>query len=288
MPRARGTGRRARLVHRSAAGMERPHRLRHRLAPVPGGLAHPACRGDRGREGRADVVPAHLDRPRHPRRPRPAVRDRSEGDGAGLRPPDLPPVRGHRQRRPRAARRPDRGRGPTKGGVRRPTPHRADHTGEPVGDRGVRRDRRVDPLHRGPQAPRGHHRTRRAPHDTGAGAGLHGPRLRAGTHEGHGAGTGTVPSRICLRVAAKSHVGMVLGDQAYDRGAWANRIGESEPGVGYLFGEGIREPLRVRGGWVPDDTIKELETFVTGGVPGEPASIHPLRTIQRAAPRGAA
>jgi S-DNA-T family DNA segregation ATPase FtsK/SpoIIIE len=72
------------------------------------------------------------------------------------------------------------------------------------------------------------------------------------------------PRRICLRVATKSHVAMVLGDQAYDRGAWANRIGESEPGVGYLFGEGIREPLRVRGGWVPDDVIKDLEAFVTG------------------------
>jgi S-DNA-T family DNA segregation ATPase FtsK/SpoIIIE len=57
---------------------------------------------------------------------------------------------------------------------------------------------------------------------------------------------------------------MVLGDQAYDRGAWANRIGESEPGVGYLFGEGVREPLRVRAGWVPDETIKQLEDFVTG------------------------
>jgi DNA segregation ATPase FtsK/SpoIIIE, S-DNA-T family len=95
------------------------------------------------------------------------------------------------------------------------------------------------------------------------------------------------PRRICLRVAAKSHVGMVLGDQAYDRGAWANRIGESEPGVGYLFGEGIREPLRVRGGWVPDDTIKDLETFVTHGVPGGPGSVHPLRTMHRHA-RGAA
>jgi S-DNA-T family DNA segregation ATPase FtsK/SpoIIIE len=71
------------------------------------------------------------------------------------------------------------------------------------------------------------------------------------------------PRRICLRVASKSHVAMVLGEHAYDRGAWANRIGESEPGVGYLFGEGIREPLRVRAGWVPDETIKHLETFVT-------------------------
>jgi S-DNA-T family DNA segregation ATPase FtsK/SpoIIIE len=96
------------------------------------------------------------------------------------------------------------------------------------------------------------------------------------------------PRRICLRVATKSHVGMVLGDQAYDRGAWANRIGESEPGVGYLFGEGIREPLRVRGGWVPDETIKELETFVTGGVPGGPGVVHPLRTPTRRLSSGAA
>jgi S-DNA-T family DNA segregation ATPase FtsK/SpoIIIE len=71
------------------------------------------------------------------------------------------------------------------------------------------------------------------------------------------------PRRICLRVATKSHVAMVLGEHAYDRGAWANRIGESEPGVGYLFGEGVREPLRVRAAWVPDETIKALEAFVT-------------------------
>ena len=60
---------------------------------------------------------------------------------------------------------------------------------------------------------------------------------------------------------------MVLGDQAWDRGAWANRIPEDMPGVGYLFGEGIREPLRTRAAWVPDETIKELEAFVTGPVP---------------------
>jgi S-DNA-T family DNA segregation ATPase FtsK/SpoIIIE len=73
------------------------------------------------------------------------------------------------------------------------------------------------------------------------------------------------PRRICLRVAAKSRVAMVLGDSAYERGAWANRIGESEAGVGYVFGEGVREPLRVRAGWVPDETIKQLEAFVSGG-----------------------
>jgi S-DNA-T family DNA segregation ATPase FtsK/SpoIIIE len=74
------------------------------------------------------------------------------------------------------------------------------------------------------------------------------------------------PRRICLRVTAKSHVSMVLGDHAYERGAWANRIGEHEPGTGYVWGEGIREPLRIRAGWVPDETIKQLETFVTGPI----------------------
>jgi DNA segregation ATPase FtsK/SpoIIIE, S-DNA-T family len=72
------------------------------------------------------------------------------------------------------------------------------------------------------------------------------------------------PRRICLRVSAKSHVGMVLGDQAYERGAWANRITDVEAGVGYVFGEGLREPLRIRAGWVPDQVIKHLEAFVAG------------------------
>ncbi|MGH3809195.1 MAG: FtsK/SpoIIIE domain-containing protein, partial [Pseudonocardiaceae bacterium] len=80
------------------------------------------------------------------------------------------------------------------------------------------------------------------------------------------------PRRICLRVSAKSHVGMVLGDQAYERGAWANRITETEAGVGYVFGEGIREPLRVRAGWVPDQTIKHLEAFVAGP-PNQPGAV---------------
>jgi DNA segregation ATPase FtsK/SpoIIIE, S-DNA-T family len=63
------------------------------------------------------------------------------------------------------------------------------------------------------------------------------------------------PRRICLRVSATSHVAMVLGDHAYERGAWANRITEAEAGVGYVFGEGLREPLRIRAGWVPDETF---------------------------------
>jgi DNA segregation ATPase FtsK/SpoIIIE, S-DNA-T family len=89
------------------------------------------------------------------------------------------------------------------------------------------------------------------------------------------------PRRICLRVAAKSHVGMVLGEHAYERGAWANRIGESEAGVGYVFGEGLREPLRIRAGWVPDEVIKQLESFVTGPTPDhKPGTVHALPAAQ--------
>ncbi len=85
------------------------------------------------------------------------------------------------------------------------------------------------------------------------------------------------PRRICLRVASKSHVSMVLGEHAYDRGAWANRIGEHEPGVGYLFGEGIREPLRVRSAWVPDHAIKDLERFVTAPASTPPGLVVPAQ-----------
>ncbi|MGK3204656.1 FtsK/SpoIIIE domain-containing protein [Amycolatopsis sp. MEPSY49] len=74
-----------------------------------------------------------------------------------------------------------------------------------------------------------------------------------------------LPRRIAMRLTSKTQVPMVLGDGAYERGAWANRIPESAAGVGYVWGEGIREPLRVRAGWVPDQTIKQLENYVTNG-----------------------
>jgi DNA segregation ATPase FtsK/SpoIIIE, S-DNA-T family len=85
------------------------------------------------------------------------------------------------------------------------------------------------------------------------------------------------PRRICLRVSTKSHVGMVLGDQAYERGAWANRITEAEAGTGYVFGEGIREPLRIRTGWVPDEAIKQLEAFITNPGRDDTPALSPLQ-----------
>jgi S-DNA-T family DNA segregation ATPase FtsK/SpoIIIE len=81
--------------------------------------------------------------------------------------------------------------------------------------------------------------------------------------------------RICMRVTSRTQVGMALGDGAFERGAWANRIGDSEAGVGYAWGEGIREPLRIRAGWVADETVKALENYVTnGGVRGFDLAAH--------------
>ncbi|MBV9445192.1 MAG: cell division protein FtsK [Streptosporangiaceae bacterium] len=94
------------------------------------------------------------------------------------------------------------------------------------------------------------------------------------------------PRRICLRVSARSHVGMVLGETAYERGAWTNRITNAEAGVGYVFGEGIREPLRVRAGWVPDHTIKALESFVTAPFPCDNRTLALAATASSASTSG--
>jgi S-DNA-T family DNA segregation ATPase FtsK/SpoIIIE len=70
---------------------------------------------------------------------------------------------------------------------------------------------------------------------------------------------------VALRVATESQVEMLLGDAAVKRGAYAHRIPnlETTAGQGYVFGEGVTQPFRVRAGWVDDPTIKALERYVT-------------------------
>ncbi len=87
-----------------AAGVLRAHRVRPGLARPPGWGSHPGGRVDRGGQELGDVVPTGLHRPRHPRRPRPRLRDRPQGHGTGLRTADLSPLRRHRHRRPRSPR----------------------------------------------------------------------------------------------------------------------------------------------------------------------------------------
>lgn len=66
------------------------------------------------------------------------------------------------------------------------------------------------------------------------------------------------PTRVALRVAEPTHVDMVLGDGARDRGAYADRIPVSLPGVGYVVLDGDPAPLRVRFSYLADSDVREL------------------------------
>lgn len=68
------------------------------------------------------------------------------------------------------------------------------------------------------------------------------------------------PTRICLGVTASSHVDMVLGDGARERGALADAIpGDLDhAGIGYIIDQRSRLPIRFRAALVTDDEIDEL------------------------------
>ncbi|MFP5022526.1 FtsK/SpoIIIE domain-containing protein [Pseudonocardia phyllosphaerae] len=66
--------------------------------------------------------------------------------------------------------------------------------------------------------------------------------------------------RICLGVTAASHVDMVLGEGARERGALADEIpgDPAHAGIGFVIDKGSRLPVRFRAAFVSDDDITEL------------------------------
>jgi len=68
------------------------------------------------------------------------------------------------------------------------------------------------------------------------------------------------PTRICLGVTASSHVDMVLGEGARERGALADEIpgDEAHAGIGYVIDQRSRLPIRFRAALVTDAEIDEL------------------------------
>ena len=64
--------------------------------------------------------------------------------------------------------------------------------------------------------------------------------------------------RIALRLAEDSHVDMVLGDGALDRGAACHLIPATLPGIGFVHVEGAHEPVRVRFSYLSDDDITDM------------------------------
>lgn len=76
------------------------------------------------------------------------------------------------------------------------------------------------------------------------------------------------PPRIALRLNEAEQVNLVLGPGARNRGAYADLIPESVPGVGYVTVDGVAEPVRVRFSHVTDTHITQLLTPVLQPVPG--------------------
>jgi S-DNA-T family DNA segregation ATPase FtsK/SpoIIIE len=73
------------------------------------------------------------------------------------------------------------------------------------------------------------------------------------------------PTRICLRVTEASHVDMVLGDGARDRGALCDLISPELPGVAFVTLAGVAEPVRVRAAYHSDADIAAMVARFTPG-----------------------
>ncbi|HET9516483.1 MAG TPA: cell division protein FtsK, partial [Actinoplanes sp.] len=69
---------------------------------------------------------------------------------------------------------------------------------------------------------------------------------------------GLFPTRIGLRLSEPGEVDMVLGDGMRDRGALADRIPHTTPGVGYVVLEGDPTPMRVRFSYLDDAQIRDM------------------------------
>jgi DNA segregation ATPase FtsK/SpoIIIE, S-DNA-T family len=96
--------------------------------------------------------------------------------------------------------------------------------------------------------------------------------------------------RIALRLAEDSHVDMVLGDGALDRGAACHLIPATLPGIGFVHVEGAHEPVRVRFSYLADDDITGMAERWPAPGPDGPSRVIDLTepTISSASPFGRA
>lgn len=76
-----------------------------------------------------------------------------------------------------------------------------------------------------------------------------------------------VPTRVALRLTEPNEPDMVLGEGARSRGALADQIAPTAPGVAYVLVDGQPEPVRIRFPFVSDERLAELATAY-------PAPIH--------------
>jgi S-DNA-T family DNA segregation ATPase FtsK/SpoIIIE len=76
------------------------------------------------------------------------------------------------------------------------------------------------------------------------------------------------PDKVGLRLDGPAEVEMVLGDSAREQGAFCDRIPAGLPGVGYVRVDGVREPTRVRAGYVTDPDIAKMVVDYAAPRPG--------------------
>ncbi|GAA4200628.1 FtsK/SpoIIIE domain-containing protein [Actinocatenispora rupis] len=88
------------------------------------------------------------------------------------------------------------------------------------------------------------------------------------------------PTRVGLRMTEDEQVDMVLGDGARKRGALADQIPASLPGVGYVLVDDRPEPVRVRFTHVTDAHIRDMDARYATPTPAPttPAPVPPQRS----------
>jgi DNA segregation ATPase FtsK/SpoIIIE, S-DNA-T family len=84
------------------------------------------------------------------------------------------------------------------------------------------------------------------------------------------------PTRLALRLDEPAQVDLVLGDGVRNRGALADEIPESTPGVAWMKRDGRREPTRLRAFHVTDDDLDDLTPYVCAGALDGTAVVHEL------------
>ena len=112
-------------------------------------------------------------------------------------------------------------------------------------------------------------RPRRPPDDPGPGARLHRPWLRAGAHQGHRARCGScspAASACASRASPTSGWCWAIRPTTAARGPTGSA--SPNPGSATCSAKASANRCAIRAGWVPDETIKQLEDFVTGTRPG--------------------
>jgi len=78
------------------------------------------------------------------------------------------------------------------------------------------------------------------------------------------------PTRVALRTVDADEVEMILGQEAWVRGARCERIPKTTPGCGWVLLDGDIEPTWVRASWISDTDIARMAATYPAPTPADP------------------